>query len=219
MTYALAAPDLWTAARRMLAQLLCLVGLATPTAIAALSRRQRAELRLWVIGLEALVRKLLLIEADALGPPTHRGHEPVARKGAGAEARGRSNPSFSLLPAAVRERAHPARIRQFGPPLLVRDLWRDLDREARIARLQAAPRAAPNQRLANRIAALGRVLAKPQPHARRLARLLARVARAAFDAIVRASAPWRPEAFQSAAFDEAGVRARCIDQTHFLQRR
>jgi hypothetical protein len=219
MTHALTAPDLWTAARRMLGEILCIAGAATAAAIVRLSRREREGLRAWVVGLEAMVRKLLLIEADRLGPPASLRHGSAAQKEAGADAGGPRNPSFHLLPAAARQREHSARIRQLGPSLLVRDLWRDAAREARIARLKAAPRAAPYVRIANRIAALARVIARPAPHARRLARVLAKAAGATFDAIVSAPARHRPMAFQAAAFDEASARTRAIDRARFLHRR
>ncbi len=194
----------------MCARLMCLIGAARAAAIACLSRRQRAELIDWLAPLEAMARKLLLIEAAALPPCTKSVRQP-ARAGEGACTARKHGPAFNLIPVRARERAHPARIRQLGGPILVRDMWSDAVRMQRIAHLRAAPKPAPGARLANRVAALLRVIDRPLVHARRLARLMARLARRA-GRIARcvAEAPLRrrPMMFHVAAYDQTTGRAQ-----------
>lgn len=200
--------DLWFIARQMLTQLLCVAGAATAAALAGLTRRHRAEVLTWLPPLETLVRKLLLIEAAALAPLK------IAKRGS-SEQRAQSvrahQPAFKLSPLA-QSKAHPARIRLLGAPTTLSELWLNQQRAARVARLSEAPRAAPNVRLANRIAALAAVIAKPLPHARRLARLLRRPSGAAKLASTIASARLgqRPLAFNDRAFDCASEQATHI---------
>jgi hypothetical protein len=193
-----ATADLWFIARQMLTQLLCVAGAATAAALAGLTRRQRAEVLTWLPPLETLVRKLLLIEAAALTPL-------VVAKRAGGERRAQTarahQVAFKLSPLAS-TKAHPARIRLLGAPTTLAELWLSQQRAVRVSRLNEAPRAAPNVRLANRIAALAAVIAKPLPHVRRLARLLRRPSGAAklIDTIASARLGRRPLTFNDQAF-------------------
>lgn len=68
----------------------------------------------------------------------------------------------------------PARIRQLGPPLLVRDIFRDRARAAMMRRLTMARALRPPDAvlIARRFGALERIFAKPIAAARRLARKL-----------------------------------------------
>lgn len=68
----------------------------------------------------------------------------------------------------------PARIRQLGPPLLVRDIFRDHARAAMMRRLNMARATRPAQAelIARRIGALERLFAKPIAAVRSLARKL-----------------------------------------------
>jgi hypothetical protein len=197
--------DLWFIARQMLTQLLCVAGAATAAALAGLTRRHRAEVLTWLPPLETLVRKLLLIEAAALAPV-------VIAKRARGDQRARTarahQAAFKLSPLA-QPKAHPARIRLLGAPTTLAELWLNQQRAARVSRLGEAPRAAPHVRLANRIAALAAVIAKPLPHARRLARLLRQPSSAATlaDTIAAARLGRRPLAFNDHAFDCASEQA------------
>lgn len=200
-----ATADLWFIARQMLTQLLFVAGAATATTLAGLTRRHRAEVLTWLPPLETLVRKLLLIEAAAL-PPTK-----IAKRAGGnqrAQTARAHQPTFKLSPLSP-PNAHPARIRLLGAPTTLAELWLDQQRAARVSRLSAAPRAAPNVRLANRIAALAAVIAKPLPHARRLARLLRQPSGAAklADAIATARLGRRPFTFNDHAFACASEQA------------
>jgi hypothetical protein len=203
-----ATADLWFIARQMLTQLLCVAGAATAAALAGLTRRHRAEVLTWLPPLETLVRKLLLIEAAALAPR-------LIAKRAGGDQRARTarahQVAFKLSPLAL-PKAHPARIRLLGAPTTLAELWLNQRRAARVSRLSEAPRAAPNVRLANRIAALAAVIAKPLPHARRLARLLRRPSGAAklADAIASARLGRRPLTFNDQAFASASGQAAHI---------
>lgn len=174
--------DLWRAARALYERMRTALG--APEAIA---RRREIEpealaaMRAWLRPLEALVRKLILIEAAALARrpepprPQQAKRPPLVHYGPAPQApypqpRER-NARFRLWP---RRKPHPARIRQLGPPLLVRDIYRERFREAQADRLNMVRfmRAPEPQRIAGRIAALERVLAKPLVAARRLARKL-----------------------------------------------
>lgn len=211
MKHALAAPDLWSSARTMLQRLLFLVGPITALALARLTARERTEVFAWLHPLEAMVRKLLLIEAAALAPPASRTLTAAAKQKSAANAAART-PSFALLPAAARDAPCPARIRQLGSPLLLRDLWRERERAARIDRLRLAPRTAPNARLTNRLRALQRAIEKPLAHARRLARFLARIAAAGQAAHAIAFAPLRrrPMMFHDRDFRRATELAGAV---------
>lgn len=218
MSHQLAAPDLWFSANAMLARVLHLIGAATAPAIMRLARRQRAELIDWLVSLEAMVRKLLLIEAAALAgrPNPLRPTPSCNEKGANdpnSRAANKRTPAFNLIPVIAREARHPARIRQLGPAFLVRDIWREQRADARLDRLRGAPKPLPGVRLANRVAALLRVIENPLRHARRLARLMRRLARRAAHiarCIAAALLRRRTMDFHDAAFDQATRRASSV---------
>ncbi|GIK47749.1 MAG: hypothetical protein BroJett013_04460 [Alphaproteobacteria bacterium] len=174
--------DLWRAARALYERMRTALG--APEAIA---RRREIEpealaaMRAWLRPLEALVRKLILIEAAALARrpepprPQQAKRPPLKHYGPAPQApypqpRER-NARFRLWP---RRKPHPARIRRLGPPLLVRDIYRERFREAQADRLNMVRfmRAPEPQRIAGRIAALARVIAKPARAIRLLARKL-----------------------------------------------
>ncbi|GIK50569.1 MAG: hypothetical protein KJZ75_02895 [Hyphomonadaceae bacterium] len=184
--HAITAPDpiasLWQAARAFFERLRAAVGEAQTIA------RQRhldpdalAQMRAWLRPLEAMVRKIVLLQAMRLARtpepprPQQAKRPPLVHYGPAPQApypqpRER-NARFRLWP---RRKPHPARIRRLGPPLLVRDIYRERFREAQADRLNMVRfmRAPEPQRIAGRIAALERVLAKPLVAARRLARKL-----------------------------------------------
>lgn len=171
---------LWTAARTLFARMRGAIG----DAAAFAGRRyleddERDAARTWLRTLEILVRKLVLIEAKALARPErppalrHRvelrnlvAPKPPPRPRAGARGY-----SFRLWP---RPPGHPARIRVLGPPVLVREVWRENARAAQAQRLNMVRfmRTPEPQRIARRIEALERVLHRPEHAARRLARRL-----------------------------------------------
>ncbi len=205
MTAALSAPDLWAAARAMLAALYALVGPATIQALAALPRKQRREALDWLKPLEIMVRKLLLLEARTLEPARPRPIAAPPRKLHRARTR---PPIFALAPADMRLSALPPRITLLGGARTLQDIRREQARAARIAQLRAAAPASAHARLANRIAALARVLARPLAAARRLARLLRRHGQALIARIARAFTPVRPILFRIRDYDEASARVR-----------
>lgn len=160
--------DLWRAARARYESMR--VALGAPEAIA----RQRdieaaalAAMRAWLRPIEALVRKLILIEAAALArqpepprPPArplpplrHYAPQPQTPYPEPHEHKGR----FHLWP---RQKPHPARIRQLGPPLLVRDIYRERRRAAQARQLNMVRFMRPSEpvRIARRIEALARTL-------------------------------------------------------------
>ena len=165
MDYALTAPipDIWTAARAMFARLR-----------GAISAKQ------WLYALEALVRKLVLLEALAIAPPLPKPRpiqmplymqtnlpEPPRERSA------QRGSAFRLWPRA---KPHPARIRLLGKPQTRAELERDSLYQAQLENLKRARanRLPPVQLLIRRINALSRVLEKPLPYAQRLARKLRR---------------------------------------------
>ena len=165
---------LWSNAREALTRLR-----ASLLPLDTLDRKERRELRSWITALEAFVRRIVLLEALHLdrGPSgPHRRDVHNAR----LKTRGPSK-----RPPRLRLWPHPKRtgprIRQLGPPVLVRDIWREQRRAALIARLAAArhQRRKPHLILADRIDALESVLAAPMRAARRLARKLAQLPRLA----------------------------------------
>ena len=184
--HAITAPDpiasLWQAARAFFERLRAAIGEAQTIA------RQRhldpdalAQMRAWLRPLEAMVRKIVLLQAMRLArtpepprpqqakrpPLVHYAPQPQAPYPQPRER----NARFRLWP---RRKPHPARIRQLGPPLLVRDIYRERFREAQADRLNMVRfmRAPEPQRIAGRIAALARVIAKPARAIRLLARKL-----------------------------------------------
>lgn len=211
MKSALTAPDLWPFAQRMLVQIMYLIGAAQPAALACLSRRLRREALAWVSAAEAMVRKLLLIEAQALllkparARPKQR--RPVTTR---RPLEPKRAPVFALLPPSARERQSPLRIRPLGAPILVASIFAAHDRARRIAALGKAQKAAPHQRLANRINALARALGAPLRHARRLARALGQMCRRKLALLAHADMRFRTPAFPEGAFLRASLAAAAI---------
>lgn len=167
-------PQLWSAARDLFARMRVAIGDAAAIQLRrALASRETQVMRDWLRALEGLVRKLVLIEATYIEiKPAPRLAPRRAATKAQAKTEQRRRPlAFRLWPRVV---PHPARIRDLGPPLILRDLWRENRRLQRSAHLKAirAPRMPEAERLARRIEALGRVLDKPLAAARRLARKL-----------------------------------------------
>jgi len=131
----------------------------------------------WLYALEALARKLVLLEALALAAPgvpvpafrlpLHL--HPLLPAPAPSEPKPRGH-GFRLWPKA---KPHPARIRLLGKAASA-ERAREAERQAQIERLKQAraKRASASQRLLRRLKALGCVLEKPLPYARRLARKL-----------------------------------------------
>jgi len=156
-------PDIWTAARAMFMRLR-----------GAVSAKQ------WLYALEALVRKLVLLEALALAPQAPKPPPLSLPRGVSVllpdppRERAQSHGySFRLWPRA---KPHPARIRLLGRTTTRADIERDALYRAQLERLKQARlnRLPPLQRIVRRIKALGCVLEKPLPYARRLARKLRR---------------------------------------------
>lgn len=167
---------LWSKARELFAAMCAEIGAASAiAAFVALERKQRRAILDWLVPLEALARKLLLIDAAALTLPAPRPRAQHTKA-----ARPRRTAAFSIpIPSTLSARTAQPRIRALDP-VLVKDIWREQARRARIAALKAqratSRRPAP-QRFADRIAALARVLDNPMPHAKRLARRLRRMPR------------------------------------------
>ncbi len=160
MDYTLTAPipDIWTAARAMFARLR-----------GAVSAKQ------WLYALEALVRKLVLLEALAMAPPLPKPRPiqlPLYMQTKLPEPpRERSTQRGSAFRLWPRAKPHPARIRSASA-----ELERDSLYQAQLGNLKRARanRLPLVQLLIRRINALSRVLEKPLPYAQRLARKLRR---------------------------------------------
>lgn len=194
---------LWERARAMLARVLAVFGgSAAIAAIALLTPRLRRDIVARIAPLEHVVRKLLFVEAAkyahlaATGAP-RRGF-PHASDAAARPALDLSQPEtwparFALAPPRdplLVPDARAPRIRSFEPFPVIRP-----PRESRRTRRAQAP-AQPAFKLARRLEALRRVLSKPAPHARRLARHFARVRRRYPEAPSRyAAAPSRTGAY------------------------
>jgi hypothetical protein len=162
---------LWSNARLALTRLR-----ASLFPLDTLDRRERRDLRRWLAALEAFVRRIVLLEALHLKERGSSDPHVQRQQNAGLKARAptKRRPRLRLWPQA--KRTGP-RIRQLGPPVLVRDIWREQRRDALIARLKAARgrRRKPHIILADRIDALESILAAPMRAARRLARKLAQL--------------------------------------------
>ncbi|MGE0186634.1 MAG: hypothetical protein AB7Q23_12660, partial [Hyphomonadaceae bacterium] len=108
---------------------------ATLAPLDTLDRRERAHVRAWLRALEGLARKAVLIAAravtlsDAPARPRPNTATPAAPRA------GKRLPRLRLWPKLRRGRA---RVRQIGPPLLVREIWRERARAARAAQLAKA---------------------------------------------------------------------------------
>ena len=167
---------LWSNAREALTRLR-----ASLLPLDTLNRKERRDLRRWIAALEGFVRRIVLLEALSLDV------RKLDREPPGAHARreARAPTSKHKRPPRLRLWPHPKRtgprIRQLGPPVLVRDIWREQRRAALLARLAAARhhRRKPYIILADRIDALDSILAAPMRAARRLARKLAQLPRLA----------------------------------------
>ena len=165
----------------MLTELFFTVGKATHAELARLKRRERTHVREWLAALEAMVRRLLLIEAAAVArnpaPSTRGAAAAQARAGGGAslsrrEATSRRAPAFKLTPTQPPPKQHPARIRNLGAPISPQELRRNARRAQAIANLRTASPARRQARLVNRIQALAHVIADPRRAIARLARAL-----------------------------------------------
>ena len=121
----------------------------------------------------------MLLEALALAPPLPKLRPiqlPLIYTKLRAPPRERSaerSHAFRLWP---RTKPHPARIRLLGKPQSRAELDRDALYQAQLDRLKRARlnRPAPVQLMLRRLNALSRVLEKPLPYAKRLARKLRR---------------------------------------------
>lgn len=199
-------PALWRDMRTWLAD--ALHDFLSPIEVAnTLARKARNAVRRRLALLESLLMKLLLIEASRVSvPPPCRRQKPAGKTPAAREFtpedptnpatwRVRFTPRIPPSPQQQRQRARQyaaaagPRIRDLGPPLLVRDIWRDNARRALIARLKPKADAAASHaraqakalKLAHRWEALRRVLADPRRAIAALARKLAALREAAFD--------------------------------------
>ena len=179
----------WTAARAMFARMARAVGDAAALADRAwIGPKEKSEVRSWISPLIALVRKLVLIEAIALAraplSKVRTADVPVRPRGnAALPARTRTH-ALRLWPQS--KRTGP-RIRQLGPPVLVRDIWRDNARAAAAYHLKKVRfmRPPPGVQFARRIDALTRILDRPLAAARRLANKLRAIPKLALKLIAR----------------------------------
>lgn len=172
---------LWSSFRDALTRL-C----ATLAPLHTQTHKERRDLRRTLTALEAFARRIVLLEAMSLShldrgsSDAHASLTRLRRSQASASPRGeargpRSKARRSSLRLWPRFKRSSARIRQLGPPALVRDIWREQYRAALIARLKSAPRRPITTRLADRIGALENILAAPLRAAKRLARTLVRL--------------------------------------------
>jgi hypothetical protein len=240
MSLAAAHPNstsLWTIAEEMLSLMtLALGGPGLIAAIERITRGAKRDILDWLAPLELLVRKLLLVEAAKLPRAAEKRSTPRALTLAMVKSwRQRRKPRLmpiepnrpstwrvtfriALPPDPLERKRKPdhdaPHIYVLGRPSLVRDIMRDQAAAARKAALAQRTVARANntlKRLAQRFEAVRRVIADPAPHALRLARLLARKARDAFDAarrLANAPAPQRHRGFANAALVGAKLQAR-----------
>lgn len=156
---------LWSSFRDALSRLR-----ATLQPLHTQTRKERRDLHRALAGLEAFVRRVVLLEAMALNP-VGSDREPSGSQLTSGKRRQRK-PCLRLWP---RHKRTGPRIRQLGPPVLIREIWRDQRRAALIDRLKHAKRRPITTRLADRIDALENILAAPLRAAKRLARKLVRL--------------------------------------------
>lgn len=183
-----------------------------------LDRNERRDLGRWLTAFEAFVRRVVLLEAMNLAPATldrePSGSHSQRHTNAGLKARTPRKPRLRLWPRA---KITGPRIRQLGPPMLVREVWREQHRAALIARLAAARgrRRKPNAILADRIDALEAVLAAPLRAARRLARKLAQTPRLAVKLAFARSRPVRglDDAIQDEVRDATAAPALALNSS------
>jgi len=180
--------DLWSAARALFERMRAHIGEAEAIAALRLDRDTLAAMRAWLRPLEALVRRIVLIEAAALARTPLAPKRQSERHAQAPQAKPPRQRSYALRLWA-RTPPAPARIRQLGPPLLVRDIYRERARAAQARRLNMVRFMRPPEplRIARRIEALARVLEKPANAVRRLARKLRQLPKLA---IKLAAARW-----------------------------
>jgi len=168
--------QLWTAARAMFARLSAALGeTAAVAAREKLDAKEVRTIRAWLRPLEAMVRKIVLIEAMALArqpapPPLKPFTKPAQHKRPRASRARRI--AFRLWPR--QPRSVGPRIRGLGPPVRAIEINRDRARLAAARHLNKVRflRTPEQERLAGRVAALERVIDKPLSAIRRLARKL-----------------------------------------------
>ncbi|HYD87259.1 MAG TPA: hypothetical protein VEA80_07280 [Vitreimonas sp.] len=177
--------SLWAAARAIFVRMIGVIG--EPRALRENlepDAKTLARVRAWLRPLEAVVRKIVLVEAAALARTLAPQPEPrltsptrFAPKTPYPQPRPHRG-RFRLWP---RSGPRP-RIRLLGPPTHVREIWREQIREAQVRQLALVRFMRPPEPvlLAGRIEALARVLHKPLPAIRRLARKLRRSPRLAY---------------------------------------
>lgn len=159
--------EIWTSARAMITRLRGLIGAEQ-----------------WPYALEALVCKLVLLEALALAPAAPKlppiGCRSIMKLPAPPHERAKTY-AFCLWPRA---KPHPARIRLLGPAQSRAKLER-----LKLARQKRMPEA---QRIVRRIGALRCVLEKPLRYAQRLARKFAKASKKFLAKIALKRQPARP---------------------------
>ena len=199
----------WTAARAMFERMARAVGDAAALADRAwIGPKEQSELRSWINPLIAVVRKLILIEAIAIArAPAFKMRTadlPVRPRGRAALSARTHTHALRLWPQT---KPTGPRIRQLGPPLLVRDIWRDNARAATARHLQKVRfmRPPPGVQLARRVEALTRILDRPLNAARRLARKLRAIPKLALKLIAR-KLP-RTRRYREAEYAHIGERA------------
>lgn len=189
--------SLWTALRAMFALMHRSIGAALAER-GWIDPRESKRIRAWLAPVVAMARKVVLIEALALARGAVLAPRlPRSARIAPKQARERK-PGIRLWPKPKRSRA---RIRQLGPPVLVRDIWRDQAREAQARHManMRAMRLAPGATFARRFDALARLIREPQRAIRALARKL-RIDRK-FALVLAAKRTPRTQLFQNATYD------------------
>ena len=156
--------SLWLALRTMFTCMQKAVG-------GHLAKEELRSVRAWLAPVIAMARKVVLIEALALA------REPIAstpKRAATLCRTKRSAQRAASLRLWPKPKRGGPRVRQLGPPTLVRDIWRENARAAACERLKQARlnRAPPLTMLTRRIQALARLMDCPANAIRRLARKL-----------------------------------------------
>jgi len=220
----LTAEPLWESAREMFARMREAIGEAARWAARAwITEDEEKHVRAWLGPLIAMVRKLVLIEAialarsDALGDARARartGSKPETARKTCAPPPAPPHPMWpyaahkrpATLPLWPKPDKNGPRVRQLGPPLLVRDIWRERAREAQARHLDMVRfmREPPGVRLARRMEALARIIEKPLAAARRLAKKLRVVPKLALKLLRKLP---RSRYYKDAAYTAAGDRA------------
>lgn len=188
---------LWLALRAMFTLMQSSIGapLAERTWIDA---NERKRIYTWFAPVVAMVRKVVLIEALLLARDAVLGpRRPKSARATPTHTRERK-PTIRVWPRP--KRSH-ARIRQLGPPVLVRDIWRDQAQQALARQLAAARAKRPPSHvtLARRFDALAKLIREPQRAIRALARKLLRERK--FALVLAAKRTPRTRLFQNTAYD------------------